>query len=1055
MLLEDRLHQLSVGANKENMYSQWNIIKNETESKLKTVCNYFPHFSKHDGSHSQTIATYIGNLLGEDRINQLSYSDILMMLLSFYKHDIGMALEYEEVYECFHSSNFKDILNKYTDNQASDLHDVAKRLQKFGGVIGSEDYETSIDVYNDVILIIEDLYRSKHAKRSADAIMKDGFLERVLHNRCLRILAEICEVHQKTITDITKLQWKENGFFGDYFHPRFIGAMLCLGDLLDLDTDRFDEIMMKASTPFPQLSKLHLEKHKSVRHFLVDRNVIEISADTDNIEVYRIMRKWLDWMQEACDYIALHWSEIAPDDFGNAPRITKCELLLHGNTKWIPFSNTKYEVSNKRMFELLQGSKIYNNKFVSIREIIQNAVDATIFRFFSEGILSGDDKFVMQQLQTLKWDDYRISGEIKIVDKMHVSIRVRDRGIGISTDDIKKIANVSNVVDSKRKELISKMPMWLRPSGAFGMGLQSIFLLTDQFEIITKTVDESAKKIVFQSAGNSDGYVMVEDYNEAFTQGTEIHFIINGEKLSAMELGCSSYHYKTKELSNSMINRIYNIYENQSTNSIPALPWRKKVTDYIPVILECELPMDGKMHTFVEYKPLFCDEEMRDIVEVRSELIEVKKFIPKLNCYIISSIYLHKSNQKSENNHLFGDITDMQRYYHRETLFYRNTYVCDEVLHNSFYNNEPIMSYMDWQINLFDASSDEVLKMNRNSINENYTGALYKILSNAFELVAIDAIDYLIDKHIDTDYKKIGDTILVLYQFAVQLNHRSEDIYCKYKDTLELIEINNYYLWEKPKEEKTKKFEELRNGKLYFIEDKVICDGDIESILLNDEECFKLKYEGSKHILNHRIKKVFLGRCGNQYLKVIEAIPFECNSPDFLYEIDDIFVLENMIRMIVLNLRVIPAMKGYEILVTPIVSSNQLFNYGAKNEPYYIEMPFADFMLEMSATLHNDGYIQNAIDKYYEQVSESVLFTTNVDYIKDITTGNKSLIQDKYQQLIKKCLELLGDVRYKKFNESILERLDKEKESDFRKRDLIGYNSYIAYKSILSDCCLK
>ena len=236
MLLEDTLHQRSNDADKQNMYSQWIIIKNETESKLKTVCKYFPHFSKHDGSHSQTIATYIGNLLGEDRINKLSYSDILMMLLSFYEHDVGMALEYEDIYNRFISPTFKETLDKYTKDKTSDLYDTARRLQRFGGVIEAKDYETSIDVYNDVTLVIEDIYRSEHAKRSADAIINDNFLESVLHIRCQRILAEICEVHQKSIVDIIKLPRKENGLFGDYFHPRFIGAMLCLGDLLDLET---------------------------------------------------------------------------------------------------------------------------------------------------------------------------------------------------------------------------------------------------------------------------------------------------------------------------------------------------------------------------------------------------------------------------------------------------------------------------------------------------------------------------------------------------------------------------------------------------------------------------------------------------------------------------------------------------------------------------------------------------------------------------------------------------------------------------------------------------
>ena len=408
MILEDRLNQLSVGADKVKMLSKWNIIKEDTEAKLKTVCGYFPHFSKHDVSHSIVIATHIGNLLGEDRVNKLSYSDILIMLMCFYKHDIGMALEYEEVYKRFHEDSFNDTLKKYLDDKTSDLHNVAKRLQNFGGHFKDNDYESSIDVYNDVILLIEDIYRSDHAQRSAEAVMNDSFLGNAVHNRIQKIIADICAVHQKSIEEILKLEYKENGLFGDYFHPRFIAAMLCLGDLLDLDTDRFDEIMIKASTPFPHLSKLHLEKHKSVCHFLVSFNNIELRADTKTIEVYRVFRKWVDWMQEACDYIAIHWSEISPDDFGNAPRITKCDLLLNGNTKWLPFANTRYQISSKRMFELLQGSGIYRNKFVCIREIIQNAVDATLLRLFNEKELSKEDPSILEKLKEINWDDYKI-----------------------------------------------------------------------------------------------------------------------------------------------------------------------------------------------------------------------------------------------------------------------------------------------------------------------------------------------------------------------------------------------------------------------------------------------------------------------------------------------------------------------------------------------------------------------------------------------------------------------------------------------------------------------
>ena len=1049
MLLEDRLHQLSNDADKENMYSHWKIIKKETESKLKTVCKYFPHFSKHDSSHSQTIATYIGNLLGEDRINKLSYSDILMMLLSFYKHDVGMALEYEEIHDRFYNPTFRETLDKYANDKTSDLYDVARRLQRFGGVIGAEDYETSIDLYNDVILIIEDVYRSEHAKRSADAIMNDNFLESILHNRLQRILAEICEVHQKSIVDIMKLPWKENGLFGDYFHPRFIGAMLCLGDLLDLDTDRFDEIMMKASTPFPQLSKLHLEKHKSIRHFLVDRNAIEVSTNTNNIEVYRIMRKWMDWMQEACDYIALHWSEIAPDDFGNAPRISKCELLLHGDKKWIPFTNTKYQVSDKKMFELLKGSNIYNNKFVCIREIIQNAVDATLFRLFNEGTLSGDDESILQQLENLKWDDYEIKGEIEIVDNTHVSIKVRDRGIGVSTDDIKKIANVSNAVNNKRKELISKMPMWLRPSGAFGMGLQSIFLLTDQFEMITKTFDEPAKKIIFQSAEVSDGYITVEDYDENFKQGTEICFIINGEKLSATELNCSNYHYKRKELSNSIIDEIDSEYQNQKADIIPGIPWKRKEVDYIPVVIKCR--STEKAYTLLQYNSLFSTTEIKEDVKVQNGRIKVKKFIPKLNCHISSSIYI----LEDEKTHLYGGITYIDKWYYLENLFYRNTYVKDNVLSLSSSEKEPIMSYMDWKVNLLDAKSDEVLKMSRNDINENYISIYYKTLTNALRLTIVDAIDYLIDKHNDEGEEKIGDTALVMYQLAVQTNHRVNEFFDKYKKILNKIKIGMYYLWGENKEiEEQISFDELRNGEMYFIIKEITCDDNIESTDLEDKKCFN--FEGNQknsiiknaHILNHRIEKILLGKKGNQYVKAVKAIPFECNSRNLLCDVADIFMLENIICMIELNWRVIPAVRGYEILVTPIGSCGKLAQCGIINQQYYIEMPFGDLMSEMSTTLHGEGYIQNAVDKYYKQIIQSNRFTENIDYIKEVTNEKETSIQKKYQQIVKKCLELLEDQKYKIFNKSILKKIETEKTSNGKDKDSVENNPYIVYKSI-------
>jgi hypothetical protein len=44
------------------------------------------------------------------------------------------------------------------------------------------------------------------------------------------------------------------------------------------------------------------------------------------------------------------------------------------------------------------------------------------------------------------------------------------------------------------------MPFWLKPTGAFGIGLQSVFIVSDSFRVHTRAEGEEAKEILFRSA---------------------------------------------------------------------------------------------------------------------------------------------------------------------------------------------------------------------------------------------------------------------------------------------------------------------------------------------------------------------------------------------------------------------------------------------------------------------------------------------------------------------------------------------------------------------------
>ena len=80
--MEQRLRDLCMNNSEyESKYHQYENVVSDFVDKLRVVPVYFPHFSKHDSSHSQNIIKYIGMLLGEQRINKLSVSDLLVFLL--------------------------------------------------------------------------------------------------------------------------------------------------------------------------------------------------------------------------------------------------------------------------------------------------------------------------------------------------------------------------------------------------------------------------------------------------------------------------------------------------------------------------------------------------------------------------------------------------------------------------------------------------------------------------------------------------------------------------------------------------------------------------------------------------------------------------------------------------------------------------------------------------------------------------------------------------------------------------------------------------------------
>ena len=98
--LEKHLKFLSeIDKDYELLYSIWGLNKKNLTQGLNLVSNTYPHYSKHDISHSMTIVNNIQCLLGEERIKRLGATDTFLILMACLTHDIGMILTYKVIEE--------------------------------------------------------------------------------------------------------------------------------------------------------------------------------------------------------------------------------------------------------------------------------------------------------------------------------------------------------------------------------------------------------------------------------------------------------------------------------------------------------------------------------------------------------------------------------------------------------------------------------------------------------------------------------------------------------------------------------------------------------------------------------------------------------------------------------------------------------------------------------------------------------------------------------------------------------------------------------------------
>ena len=173
-------------------------------------------------------------------------------------------------------------------------------------------------------------------------------------------------------------------------------------------------------------------------------------------------------------------------------------------------------VQTENIFPIIKKF-LYSDHEIFLRELVSNAVDATMkLRTLSrKGEFKGE--LGNQNIEIL-------------IDKEAKTLTIRDRGIGMTSEEVEKYLN--QVAFSSAKDFLDKYKDDASIIGHFGLGFYSAFMVAKQVEVKTKSYQEDSQGVTWTCEGNPE-YTLAE--NDKTERGTDIVLHIADDSTEFLE----------------------------------------------------------------------------------------------------------------------------------------------------------------------------------------------------------------------------------------------------------------------------------------------------------------------------------------------------------------------------------------------------------------------------------------------------------------------------------------------------------------------------------------
>lgn len=363
--------------------SSWvHKIYDDSTSYLKDVRRTFPNYTLHDETHVLNVLDAMAGILG-DQISQLSESEAELLILAACMHDLGMVYTEEEKTLCFGDKmQTREFLRKNSPEQLGcPAEEWSEDLQQW--------YLRWLHPFR-----LPEVFHNEGWKTSLEAWPMEA-----VPKRCV---IAVCEAHGQSPEEFSVKSEMEYLRASDA-DPLFCVLLLRLADLLDFDDTRAPKVLY-SYVVCNKTSQEEWDKHQASGGFRYpdspSMEKLPYKARCTNPGIEHAVRDFLDWIDSELNTCARlqqkchdNWQRTFP-----FPRsVDREEVESEGYVS----GDFQMTMDQARIMELMTGKELYDNDDVFIRELLQNAIDATLLRLEMDCNFSKKDA----RIDLWEWND--------------------------------------------------------------------------------------------------------------------------------------------------------------------------------------------------------------------------------------------------------------------------------------------------------------------------------------------------------------------------------------------------------------------------------------------------------------------------------------------------------------------------------------------------------------------------------------------------------------------------------------------------------------------------